>query len=81
MATATLTSKGQITIPRAVRDHLGVETGDVLDFIIDPAGNVRVRAASGAVSALKGMLHRPSRAAVSPAAMEQAIPKAASGRW
>lgn len=80
MSTATLTSKGQVTIPRAVREHLGVETGDAIDFIIDPAGNVRVRAASGAVSGLKGMLHRPGRAAVSLAAMDQAIRKAARGR-
>ena len=77
MPVATLTSKGQITVPRSVRDHLGVDAGDTLDFIIDPAGNVRVRVASGAVSALKGLLHRPGRPAVSLAAMDQAVRKAA----
>ncbi len=80
MPTATLTSKGQITVPRAVRDHLRVDTGDALDFVIDPAGNVRVRAASGEVGALKGLLHRPGRAVVSLAAMDQAIRKAARRR-
>jgi AbrB family looped-hinge helix DNA binding protein len=80
MPTSTLTSKGQITVPRAVRDHLGVDTGDVLDFIIDPAGNVRVRAASGAVSALKGLLHKPGRPSVSLAEMDRTIRKAARGR-
>jgi antitoxin PrlF len=80
MPIATLTSKGQITVPRAVREHLGVDTGDTIDFVIDPAGQVRVRAASGAVSALKGLLHRPGRAAVSQAAMDRAIRNAARGR-
>jgi antitoxin PrlF len=80
MPTATLTSKGQITIPRAVRDHLGVDTGDSLDFVIDPAGQVRVRVASRDVGALKGLLHRPGRPAVSLAAMDQAIRKAARRR-
>jgi len=80
MATSTLTSKGQITVPRAVRDHLGLSTGDVLDFIIDPAGHVRVRVASGDVSALKGLLHKPGRRAVSLAQMDQAIYRAARKR-
>ena len=34
MPTATLTSKGQITLPRRVREHLRVQTGDAVDFII-----------------------------------------------
>lgn len=80
MATATLTSKGQITVPRAVRDHLGLSTGDLLDFIIDPAGQVRVRAASGDVSALKGLLHKPGRPAVSLAQMDKVIQRAARKR-
>ena len=33
MTTATLTSKGQITIPAAVRKSLGVETGDRVEFV------------------------------------------------
>ena len=33
---ATLTSKGQITIPRAVRQRLGLRTGDALEFALQP---------------------------------------------
>ena len=33
MATAVLTSKGQVTIPKEVRQALGVETGDRLEFV------------------------------------------------
>jgi AbrB family looped-hinge helix DNA binding protein len=32
MVTARITSKGQITVPKAVRQHLGVEPGDSLEF-------------------------------------------------
>lgn len=80
MPTSTLTSKGQITVPRAVREHLKLETGDALDFVIEPTGQVRVRAASGDVRALKGLLRRPGRKAVSVATMNRAIQKAARGR-
>jgi AbrB family looped-hinge helix DNA binding protein len=42
MSTATLTSKGQITLPQAVRQALGVEAGDKLDFVADKSGGFRV---------------------------------------
>ncbi len=41
MAIARITSKGQITIPKEVRDHLGVEPGDALDFRVED-GRVEV---------------------------------------
>jgi antitoxin PrlF len=37
-ATTTLTSKGQMTLPKAVRDRLGVKPGDRLDFVEDDDG-------------------------------------------
>ncbi len=46
MPTATLTSKGQITLPRKVREQLGVRTGDPVDFVIGADGEIRVRAGS-----------------------------------
>lgn len=39
---ATVTSKGQITLPRAVREALGLEPGAEVDFVIEPEG-VRLR--------------------------------------
>ncbi|MDP9373107.1 MAG: AbrB/MazE/SpoVT family DNA-binding domain-containing protein [Chloroflexota bacterium] len=41
---ATLTSKGQITIPAAIRKHLGVDTGDKVAFVIEEDGSVQLRA-------------------------------------
>lgn len=42
MATATVTSKGQVTIPKEIRERLNIKTGDRLDFRVDDDGEVRV---------------------------------------
>lgn len=72
MATATLTSKGQITIPRQIRDQLEWRSGDRLDFIVDAAGRVVVERAPRDIRALRGMLRRPGKP-VSTEAMDDAI--------
>jgi antitoxin PrlF len=55
VTTATVTSKGQITIPANVRQALQVEPGDRLEFVeVDP-GRFEVVAATHSVTELKGM--------------------------
>jgi len=78
MATFTLTSKGQITLPKSVRDRLNVPTGHSVEFIVDADGDIRVRAGHGDVRALRGLLRRRGRRAVSLDRMESAIRKASS---
>ena len=73
MATSTVTSKGQITLPKSVREHLRVDTGDVVDFVVNDSGDVVVRALTSDVSELKGLLKRPGRDAVSVEEMNAAI--------
>lgn len=77
MTTATLTSKGQVTIPAAVRDGLGVGTGDLLEFVEIVPGRYEVIAATLPVTALKGMVPKPRRP-VSIEAMEVAVGKRAA---
>jgi AbrB family looped-hinge helix DNA binding protein len=72
MSTATLTSKGQITIPASVRATLGVETGDQVEFVEVADGRYEVFAATRSVTALKGMFGA-ARRPVSLAAMNAAI--------
>ena len=55
MSTATLTSKGQITEPAAVREALGVGTGDRVEFVELSPGRYEFVAATRSVTALKGM--------------------------
>jgi antitoxin PrlF len=38
--TSTLTAKGQTTVPKAVRQALGIRTGDRIAFRVDKAGKV-----------------------------------------
>ena len=61
MATATLTSKGQVTIPSEVRASLGVGAGDRLDFIRLEDGNYAIVPASHSIHSLKGVIQRPSK--------------------
>ncbi len=61
MTTATVTSKGQITIPVDVRQALQVEPGDRIEFVeVDP-GRFEVIAATRSVKELKGMFGKPTK--------------------
>ena len=71
--TATLTSKGQITIPKAVRDLLGVDAGDRLSFVVQEDGSVVVRPIASDVRDLAGLLHRSGRRARSVQGMDRAV--------
>jgi AbrB family looped-hinge helix DNA binding protein len=61
MATATLTTKGQITIPVAVREALGVAEGDRVEFVEVASGRFEVIAATRSITALKGLFGKPAR--------------------
>ena len=60
MSTATLKSKGQVTIPAAVRARLGVGAGDRLEFIEVAPGRYEMVAATQSVTALKGLVRKPA---------------------
>lgn len=77
MATATLTSKGQITIPLAVRRKLGLDTGDRVEFVELASGEFALKTATEDVRSLKGMIQRPPQP-VSIAAMNAAIKRRGS---
>ncbi len=65
MPTATLTSKGQLVIPKPIRDYLHLHPGDRLDFMVQESGDVLMRPAIEDVRKLKGVLHQPGRKPVS----------------
>jgi len=79
MATATLSSKGQITIPLAVRERLGVTTGDRVEFVELDDGGFALIPAVLEVTSLKGMVRKP-RKPVSIEDMRRVVVKRASGR-
>lgn len=61
MTNATLTSKGQITIPVAVRKALGVEAGDRVEFVEVAPGRFEFIAATRSVTDLKGMFGKRAK--------------------
>jgi AbrB family looped-hinge helix DNA binding protein len=80
MPTATLTSKGQVTIPKEVREALAVEAGDLLDFLRERDGSFRVEARKIHVGALAGILRRKGQRRVSQREMDAAIARGRAGK-
>ena len=80
MTVATLTSKGQITIPKQVREHLKLNPGDKLDFVIESEGRVVIRPAKLDVRKLKGLLKRRDGKVLSIEEMNAAIARGAAGK-
>jgi antitoxin PrlF len=61
---ATLTSKGQTTIPKAIRDSLHMKAGDRMTFTLMPDGVVLMRVKNKRVAELAGLLHKKGRKTV-----------------
>lgn len=79
MPTATLTSKGQITIPLTVRTALGLHAGSKLDFVVEEGG-FKIVPLRNVASTLKGRFAGRVPHAVGLAAMDEAIAAEAASR-
>ena len=75
MSVSTITSKGQTTIPKEIREYLNLHPGDKIDFIIDESGQVIVETATLDIRELKGILHREDIKPVSVEDMKKSIKK------
>ena len=78
MSAATLTPKGQLTLPKEVRAALGVGPGDRVEFVRMEDGNYAVMPATQSVKMLKGLIPKP-RKPVTLADMDAAIARGAKG--
>jgi len=76
---ATITSKGQITLPKALRDQLQLSPGDRVEFILDEDNGVRMLPRLVSVRNLKGILPKPAKP-VSLEEMDEAIANAVTGQ-
>jgi antitoxin PrlF len=68
---SAITRKGQATIPKAVREHLGLKAGDRVKFFFHPDGSV-VLLPKLPVTALRGMV-KPRRSSVTIEEMNEAV--------
>lgn len=72
MVLATVTSKGQTTIPKEIRDYLRLRTGDEIAFYIQD-GNVLIKPMMGDVGELRGSLKKYVSRPVSVEEMNKAV--------
>lgn len=78
MATATMTSKGQVTIPKDVRDLLGLKAGDRVSFVVLGDRRAAIVPRNRGVEKLFGILHNPDIPPVSIEQMNDDIAEAAA---
>ena len=79
MSASKITSKGQITVPKAVRETLALKPGDRLAFSIHDDGTVTVEAETVELKTLRGVLRSGGRH-VSLGQMQEAVEQAATRR-
>ena len=70
---ASVTSKGQLTLPKAIRQQLNLGLGSRLDFSVNEQGWLMARPVTNTALGLAGILRRPGRAAVTIEAMADAV--------
>ena len=73
MVMATLTSKGQITIPKSIRKSLHLNTGDKVAFVMHGDGNAVLKPVTKSVDEVFGRLHREDTPVLSVEQMNDAI--------
>jgi AbrB family looped-hinge helix DNA binding protein len=73
---ATLTSKGQVTLPKEIRDALNLSSGAKLDFSLQADGSVSVRPMKNSVTALFGIMKRQGGKAFSITEQKAAVGRA-----
>jgi antitoxin PrlF len=79
MATATMTTKGQVTIPLDVRQRLGLDAGDRIEFVELESGGYAIKPAIKDIRSLKGLLRKPAKP-VSVEDMNTAVRARGAGR-
>jgi AbrB family looped-hinge helix DNA binding protein len=79
MPASTLTSKGQITIPREVRERLHLKAGSRVDFIVEPSGQVVLKSLDRNFRSIRGIVSSRRKRPISIKEMNEAIVQGYSG--
>ena len=77
---ATVTDKGQVTVPKEIRDKTGIAPGSRLDFELQEDGTLRVRVLARGADSLFGLVHRAGIKSRSIEAMDKGIVAAVGAR-
>lgn len=73
MPQSTITSKGQITIPKKIREELDLQPGDLLDFNIGRDGILHVTTSKHLPAESFGILYRPGQESLTPEEMDSGV--------
>ena len=79
MPMSTMTSKGQITLPKEIRDYLHADIGTKLHFSIQDNGEIIMKAVNRPIQELEGYLSKYVKRTVSIEEMNQAIKRKGAG--
>ncbi len=83
-ATATVSDKGQVTLPKPLRDQLGIEPGSRLEIRLTEDGTLQLKLLAKGSASLSGLLAQPGQGTRSltelDAAVTQAVVERAIGR-
>jgi antitoxin PrlF len=77
---ATITDKGQLTLPKPIRDLLGIQAGSRIDFEVLPDNSLRARVMTRGADGLLGLLARPGQQARTLDEIDAGIASAVSDR-
>lgn len=70
---ATVTDKGQVTLPKAIRDLLNIRPGSRIDFQVTADKTLTARVQTRGSEGLFGLLHRPGQRTITIEEMDDAI--------
>ncbi len=79
MLRSTLTSKGQVTIPKEVRDQMGLKPGDRVDFVKERSGRFALEVINTDFRSLRGILKSKRTKPLTIREMDEAIARGACG--
>lgn len=77
---ATVTDKGQVTVPKALRDKMGIVPGSKLDFELTEQGALHVRVLARGADNLFGLVHHRDQAPLGVETMDEGIAEAVASR-
>ena len=72
---ATLTSKGQLTLPKEIRDRLKLDAGAILDFQLQADNTITARQVQPDARRIRGLLKSPHAAPLTVEQMDEAVAK------
>ncbi len=78
---ATLTSKGQVTLPKEIRDRLGLDAGSMLDFQVLEDNTITARQVQPDARRIRGLLKSPHAKPPTLAQMDEAVSQHLRGRY